>query len=133
MIRFNGLQRKINMRLFEYVLDWLFENSPTSFKVSARKICESFKQAKRMNPNLSNREICFIVLFNRYKFNHALSEEQVIEIVEKSDDFEEVVYSAVLLEIGEEKINKLNNNALATLSKMIYEEIQIHNLLNVKL
>ena len=121
------------MSLFDYVLDWLFEHSPTSFKVSARKICESFKVSKRMNPNLSNKEICFSVLVNRYKITHQLTENEIIEVIENSDSFEEVVYSAVLLEIGEEKINRLHDNALATLSKMIYEEIQIHNLLNVTL
>lgn len=126
------------MALLDKIVNFLFNYSPTSFKVSSRKICKLYKSVKRENPYLSNKEIAYVTLKQRYIFmlGDKFNDDDVISIIESSENFEQFVFNAVMSEIvlvhGINEIKKLNDNERFEMSRMILEEVQKSGLSNEK-
>lgn len=124
------------MSLISKILDFLYNSSPTSFKVSARKICELYRVIKLKNTNLSSKEIAFMTLKQRHTFvrGEKFQDSDINRIINSSDNFEDFIFYTVLseliLEFGSEKINQLSNNAKIEMGRMILEEVQKQGLQN---
>ncbi|MBU0712319.1 hypothetical protein KKA87_10415 [bacterium] len=123
------------MSFIDNVLNFLYENSPTSYKVSARKICELYKTIKYQNPMLSSKEIAFFTLSRRHALvKDGFSDEFISQIIEESEDFEQFILNTVfrelILSFGEEKIGRLSDKTKIDVTRRILEEVYRQGLQN---
>ena len=116
------------MGFLDKIMEWMLENSPTSFKVSARKICEGFKNSLLLYPDLPDREIALLTLKARYKINPLMSDVEIQDLVNSVESFEEFVFTIVVKELGEEKIANLSDVGKIDFTRKIMEEVYSHGL-----
>ncbi|MBU0713435.1 hypothetical protein KKA87_16160 [bacterium] len=118
------------MGFLDKIMEWMFENSPTSFVVSTRKICEGFKNSLLLYPDLPDREIALLTLKARYRINPLMSDIEIQDLANSVESFEEFVFITVVKELGEEKIANLSAAGKMDFTRRIMEEIYNHGLEN---